>query len=1028
MQTIRRILVATMLLLTILAAGPAASRGESGRDNAGGTSFAPTVAVAPDGSLWAAWVVETGGGWEIVASRSDGRAWEPAQIVDGRPGRWDAAPSLAFDAGGTAWLAWSSSTGTDDSLYLSHGTGGSWSTAQEIPFRDTLPNRQPVLAPAPGGGLWLAWVGFDGTDDEIYAAFWNGVNWSHPERVSDDDRDPAAYDTQPRLAVGPDGAVWLAWTGHEKFLDNEIYAAHWGGGQWLPEQRVSADDDAVDSYPSLAVAGDGSVWLAWQGATGSEPDQRYRIYAARWNVSAGWSTESMISSLPKSDVMEEQPGLALDPQGQVHVVWLVDGGQRGVGHAVYDGRGWSLPWWAVQDPVAGEIGLVARSSSLLVWSPGDPGAGLPFREWALGSDGLPLPFFEAPARSSSVDSIVINRHMPFGDSITWGLYDDPVTGLPVGSYPSRLEEMLDTRIIDSQVVNQGMPGEQTPEGKYRLKDEAWPATHPQFVEIMEGTNDVTHSRPYDDIAFNLALMIGDSKQLGSRPLLGTLIPRLDIMNDETAIMNGYIVSLAVAKKVALADTWKAFYDYGDWPSLFRDSLHPNTVGMAILTNSWYNTIVTGISWLNEETTPPTTWMEPLPAQSPCGLATVQWNGSDNLSWVTDYDVQVQVNYGAWMDWLVATPTTSGIYSSASYGDTVGFRVRGRDVVGNQSDYSATVYTTMTDIEPPYNVQVQALPAAQTAPFQVRWSAADACSQLITFDVQYRIGPAGTWQNWLSSTPLWSGSFDPPSPQYGQAYYFRIRAGDLAGNWSDWSSPVSTILARFTLSGRAFTARHESVAGGDFVVSGALAVDPLPGGYRAFVAGTGNYDLQASRNGFGTLPPMHVLSVTTDLDGLDFVLPPVDDVVSNGGFEGGGWGGWQVGGSVTPALVAGGHTGYGAALLGGTGGTSWLSQALSVPSGLSNPTLSFLARLDGSSGSSAIEVEVQGAGVNQTVSVPAGGWHHIWLPVQGALGKAVTLVLTVTDNAAVRVDEVSLGSAQAGGSLIYSPLIRRNSTP
>jgi hypothetical protein len=212
------------------------------------------------------------------------------------------------------------------------------------------------------------------------------------------------------------------------------------------------------------------------------------------------------------------------------------------------------------------------------------------------------------------------------------------------------------------------------------------------------------------------------------------------------------------------------------------------------------------------------------------------------------------------------------------------------------------------------------------------------------------------------------------------------------------------------------------------VSGALAVDPLPGGYRAFVAGTGNYDLQVSRNGFGALPPMHVLSVTTGLSGLDFVLPPLDDVASNGGFEGGGWGGWQVGGTVTPALVTGGHTGDGAALLGGTGGTSWLSQALSVPSGLSNPTLSFLVKLEGISGSSSLQVELLGTAISHTASVPAGGWLHVSLPVDGALGKAVTLVLTVSDNAAVRVDEVSLGSAQAGGSLLYLPSIRRGFAP
>ena len=78
-------------------------------------------------------------------------------------------------------------------MHLSHWTGQRWSTPQEVPAWDTIPNREPVLAPAPDGSLWLAWVGFDGNDDEIYAARWNGTRWSDPQQVSGDDTDPAAF-------------------------------------------------------------------------------------------------------------------------------------------------------------------------------------------------------------------------------------------------------------------------------------------------------------------------------------------------------------------------------------------------------------------------------------------------------------------------------------------------------------------------------------------------------------------------------------------------------------------------------------------------------------------------------------------------------------------------------------------------------------------------------------------------------------------------------------------------------------------
>jgi hypothetical protein len=185
----------------------------------------------------------------------------------------------------------------------------------------------------------------------------------------------------------------------------------------------------------------------------------------------------------------------------------------------------------------------------------------------------------------------------------------------------------------------------------------------------------------------------------------------------------------------------------------------------------------------------------------------------------------------------------------------------------------------------------------------------------------------------------------------------------------------------------------------------------------------------SRDGFGLLPPMRAVSVTKDMAGLDFVLPPLDNVVADGGFEAGGWGDWLPGGPVTPTLIAGGHTGDGAALLGGPGGAAQLSQPLLVPVGLDNATLSFLVRLDDSSaGSSAVRVELLGAPISYTRSVTADEWLHVWFPVEAAVGQAVTLTLTVSDSPAVRLDELSLGSAASGGTLVYMPLIAKAYAP
>ena len=349
--------------------------------------------------------------------------------------------------------------------------------------------------------------------------------------------------------------------------------------------------------------------------------------------------------------------------------------------------------------------------------------------------------------------------------------------------------------------------------------------------------------------------------------------------------------------------------------------------------------------------------------------------------------------------------------------------------GNQNSYSNPVSTQISDDGPP-EVHLNALPPAQKAPFQVSWSGSDACGQVQGFDVEYRVGPAGEWQAWLKSTSNTSTAFAPDSPQYGETYYFHARANDQAGNWSGWSNETSTILARYMLEGEAINTRHQPVFGAKVSAPGALAVGYDSSKYTAYLLDKGFYTLEMSHDAYGKMPPMRAISVTTDLAGLDFVLPPLDEVVSDGGFEDGGWGDWQTAGTLTPTLGAEPHTGYGAVLMGGAGETAQISQVLSIPEGLSNTTLSFLARLDDQAGgSSTIQVELEGTSISSTQSISTGEWTHLWLPVdEVGGGQEVTLIFALSDTAAVRLDEVSLGSAIRSGSFVHLPMVLRAPAP
>jgi hypothetical protein len=106
------------------------------------------------------------------------------------------------------------------------------------------------------------------------------------------------------------------------------------------------------------------------------------------------------------------------------------------------------------------------------------------------------------------------------------------------------------------------------------------------------------------------------------------------------------------------------------------------------------TVVTGT--VNVDLTKPTSSMTALPAISPANIP-LAWTGSDALSGISTYDVQVRAGLGgAWTDVLSNTTNTSTNYTGAN-GITYYFRTRANDAAGNVEDWPSD-YDTFTVVD------------------------------------------------------------------------------------------------------------------------------------------------------------------------------------------------------------------------------------------------------------------------------------------------------------------------------------------
>ena len=270
----------------------------------GGDSLWPALALDSAGTPYVAWTDTGASGFSSIFIRHwDGSQW--AELGAGSAtgnglssGATEAKhPSLVIGPEGQPWLVWDDGAGLGTSVYGQRWDGSGW---QEIGAGSNSgeglsatamsgsDNINPVLLAGPNGTVYLAWnnQGIIGTatSQSIYALQFDGNGWREVSSGS-----AAEYglsgntsDWAPAMALDNDGRLYAAWATLD---DNAGYVniQRRDGDSWstlgeTPRFGVPDKVPAIGepSLPQLAIAGDGTVYLAWLVAgTDSIKIQRY---------------------------------------------------------------------------------------------------------------------------------------------------------------------------------------------------------------------------------------------------------------------------------------------------------------------------------------------------------------------------------------------------------------------------------------------------------------------------------------------------------------------------------------------------------------------------------------------------------------------------------------------------------------------------------------------------------------------------------------------------------------------------------
>jgi hypothetical protein len=139
----------------------------------------------------------------------------------------------------------------------------------------------------------VAWSDYADGDFETYVRRWNGSMWeevgfSSASGGGISDNNAGSY--YPSLAIAPDGTPYVAWHDRSDGEDYEIYVRRWNGNWWEEVGPSSASGGGVsnNSYtsrrPAMAVGPDNTPYVAWWADTGASDDE---IYIKRW-IGCGW--------------------------------------------------------------------------------------------------------------------------------------------------------------------------------------------------------------------------------------------------------------------------------------------------------------------------------------------------------------------------------------------------------------------------------------------------------------------------------------------------------------------------------------------------------------------------------------------------------------------------------------------------------------------------------------------------------------------------------------------------------------------
>ena len=292
----------------------------------------------------AVWLDERTGRSNIFATQSldNGSTFDSSVRVNDVPDKAHLyGATLTIDGQGMVYVVWLDERDGDQDIYfarsISRGVVGAFHPSVKVNDDETREpavnefgdpeyiepaafQTHPMIALGPNGAIYVVWQDYRRAQADIYFSKSVDGGKTFDRNVKVTDEFGSAGQLYPSMAVSPKGTIYLAWHDHRKGNADIFFAKSTDGGE-LFSQNLKVSDDETGTHqfnPSLTVDESGHIYVAWHDLrNSSQPD----IYFGKSTDDGQTFGPSVKVSDDSSRAFQFHPSIGVTPKGTIGVVW-----------------------------------------------------------------------------------------------------------------------------------------------------------------------------------------------------------------------------------------------------------------------------------------------------------------------------------------------------------------------------------------------------------------------------------------------------------------------------------------------------------------------------------------------------------------------------------------------------------------------------------------------------------------------------------------------------------------------------------